>query len=183
MSSASANVTEPVSTRLSATKAASSVTSPATSTTVMSGWSLVPVMTTVTSWVRLSLPAPESSLNVMVYVAVTVSPSARYCAKLLSSAKSQAIEPSLLPLCVSVMALVNAVCKSTDTVAPVLATAVLITTADVSTSVSSASANVTEPVSTKLPATKAASSVTAPATSTTVMSGWSLVPVIVMVCV
>jgi hypothetical protein len=76
VSSTSAKVTEPVSVRklpvstvpvlgLSATGATSSWTVPLTSTTVMVGVSLVPVMVTVTSWKVLAVPVPLSSWTVM----------------------------------------------------------------------------------------------------------------------
>ena len=63
---------------LLATVLVSSVTAPRTLMVVICGWSLVPVIVTVTAWVLLALLVPESSLMVIVYVAVTVSPAARY---------------------------------------------------------------------------------------------------------
>ena len=96
VSSTSAKVIEPLSVNVGVE--ASSVTAPFTSTTVIVGVSLVPVMTTVTSRVAVLLPAPLSSVTVMVYVAVTVSPAARYCVRLLARLKSQVIVPSLVPV-------------------------------------------------------------------------------------
>ena len=46
--------------------------------TVMSGLSFPPVSVTTTSCVRLALAAPLSSVTVIRYIAVTVSPAVRY---------------------------------------------------------------------------------------------------------
>ena len=70
--------TAPVVLGLSTTVLLSSVTAPMTLVAVICGASLLPVIVTVTAWVLLALLVPESSLMVIVYVAVTVSPAARY---------------------------------------------------------------------------------------------------------
>ena len=176
VSSTSANVTDPLSDSVGVE--ASSVTAPFTSTTVIVGASFVPVMTTVTSRVAVLLPAPLSSVTVIVYAAVTVSPAARYCVRLLARLKFQAIVPSLVPVCVKLKALLNAVAKPLGMVGPVVEVFDKVTD-DVRTSVSSTSAKVTDPLSDNVGV--AASSVTAPFTSTTVIIGVSLVPVMTTV--
>ena len=86
----------------------------------------------------------------------------------------------MVPVCVKVTALLNAVAKSTGIAGPVVEV-LESATEELITSVSSSSVNVTDPLSASVGVE--ASSVTAPVTFTTVIVGASLVPAIVMVTV
>ena len=133
------------------------------------------------------MPAPESSVTVIVYLTVMTSPSARYWVRSLATAKFQLTVPSwvavLSPLRVRAPGADRASSRSCETEAPTLAVAEVKATVVSERSVASTSAKSMEPEATRSPAlrSESRSSMRSAVTNVSTMVGLSFEPVMVRV--